>query len=147
MRRGDAQEAQLIGRTFDTGVLQHRPVGQKFEIVLHFTAIQPHEGVEPLENDRQFRQKDIDGMAFLYMDLLVHKDLPECFRVIQRRVDKDGAAEGAGTPVARGVYDAAAAVPDYGAGEGLVAKQEDLEDKLHPEDQETEDIDEGKPSQ
>jgi len=115
MRGRYPEQTQLVGRPLYVPVQQHRCVGEEFEIVLHFPAIPPYEGVEPLENEGDLRQQDIQRMPAADMDLFMDKDLVVGFPVIVFRVDKNGVAESAGCAVAPDLNDPETTVPDHRA--------------------------------
>src|ERR1700743_3782268 len=127
---GNPQQAELIRGALDLGMPEYRPVGEEFEVIFDFATIPPCEGVEPQEDDSQFRQQDIQGVAAADMDFLMDEDLLEGIMVVQRGVDKYGIRERAGTAVVAGLNDTVAAVADDGAGKGAGGKGDELKRTL-----------------
>ena len=137
---GDTQQAQLVGRSFHVAMEQHGLIGQELEVVFHFAAIQPGEGVEPLQDDGQFGEQDIECMAAADVDLFMDQYLLISVLVVEGRVDKDIVSERAGSAVADGFHDAKTAVADHRPCIGLIAQDGDLQEEIGAEEHEAEQV-------
>jgi len=140
MWSGDPEQAKLVRESFDPAVEQHGLIGQEFKVVLYFAAIEPNEGIEPLQDQRHFRRQDIQGVAPADMDLLMDQYLLVGFRVVQTRVDENVLAERAGRTIAAGLYDAVPAVTDDRLRARLAAEYCNLQNKMSSEEANADEI-------
>src|SRR5437879_5576768 len=111
MRSGNSQQAQLVSRSFHFLVKQDGMIGKKFEVILYFLAVKPGKGIEPLQNDHDLRQQDIDRVPSADMDLFMDQDLVIGLPVIDGWVDKNIITERTGGAVTAGLYDAVTSIP------------------------------------
>src|ERR1700743_3831465 len=85
---------------------QHAGIGKEFQVVLHLPSVKPGKWIEPLDDKRDLRQQNVQGVTASHLYLFMDKDLIVGFPIIVLGIDKNGVAKRAGRPVATDLYDA-----------------------------------------